>query len=185
MGVLGLSGTRVAYTPVQRIPALPPVAAGKQEKASLPRDRLTLSVLEADNTLYDRAGKTLGQTRRAEKERLEKQTEPCQTCVNRKYKDGSTDAGVSFKSASGVAPQAAASAVVAHERQHEGNARERAGKADAQAQTSVRLFTGICPECKKVYVSGGVTNTRIVKPEDAADAYQKQMDILLDALPTG
>ena len=46
----------------------------------------------------------------------------CQTCKNRKYVDGSDEANVSFKSAAHVSPEAAGSAVRAHEGQHVSNA---------------------------------------------------------------
>ena len=42
----------------------------------------------------------------------------CQTCKNRKYQDGSDDPGVSFKTATNVAPEQAASAVRGHEQEH-------------------------------------------------------------------
>ena len=42
----------------------------------------------------------------------------CQTCKNRKYQDGSDDPGVSFKTATNVAPELAASAVRGHEQEH-------------------------------------------------------------------
>ena len=52
----------------------------------------------------------------------------CQTCENRKYQDGSNEQDVSFKSASKIAPEAAASAVRNHEQQHVSNAYQKAEK---------------------------------------------------------
>ena len=42
----------------------------------------------------------------------------CQTCKNRKYQDGSDDPGVSFKTATNIAPERAAAAVRGHEQEH-------------------------------------------------------------------
>ena len=42
----------------------------------------------------------------------------CQTCMERKYQDGSDDPGVSFKTPNNVAPELAASAVRGHEQEH-------------------------------------------------------------------
>ena len=44
-------------------------------------------------------------------------TTECQTCKNRKYVDGSNEANVSFKNAAHISPEAASSAVRAHEGQ--------------------------------------------------------------------
>ncbi|MDR1665284.1 MAG: hypothetical protein LBR83_10280 [Clostridiales bacterium] len=84
----------------------------------------------------------------------------CQTCANRKYQDGSSDPGVSFKSPTKLAPGQAAGAVYAHEREH--YTREEA-KAEEEGRevlsNNIRLFTDVCPECGKTYVSGGETRT--------------------------
>ena len=52
--------------------------------------------------------------------------EECETCKNRKYQDGSNESNVSFKSATHVSPEAAGSAVRAHEQQHVSNAYKKA-----------------------------------------------------------
>jgi hypothetical protein len=83
--------------------------------------------------------------------------QPCKLCQNRSYKDNSSDGNVSFKGGGSVAPGAAASAVFSHEREHVANAHEKARQEDKNVQTTVQLHTSICPECKKVYVSGGST----------------------------
>ena len=85
----------------------------------------------------------------------------CETCKERKYQDGS-DEMVSFKSAAHISPNAAASAVRAHEGEHVSNAYKKAAKDGGKVlQASVRLKTGICPECGRTFVSGGETNTKI------------------------
>ena len=51
-------------------------------------------------------------------EKLNEKQGECQTCKNRKYQDGSDDPGVSFKTASKIAPETAASVVRGHEMEH-------------------------------------------------------------------
>ncbi len=84
----------------------------------------------------------------------------CQTCKERKYQDGSDDPGVSFKTPSHIGPDQAASAVRGHENEHvvreQSKARQEGRKVVSQ---SVTLHSDICPECGKVYISGGTTRT--------------------------
>lgn len=84
----------------------------------------------------------------------------CQTCKERKYQDGSDDPGVSFKTPTNVVPELAASAVRGHEQEHvvreQAEARREGREVVSQ---SVTYHTAICPECGKVYVSGGTTRT--------------------------
>lgn len=85
----------------------------------------------------------------------------CQTCKERKYQDGS-DEMVSFKAAAHISPQAAGTAVRAHEQEHVSNAYKKASKGNGEVlQASVKIKTAICPECGRSYVAGGTTNTRI------------------------
>ena len=91
----------------------------------------------------------------------------CETCEQRKYQDGSDDAGVSFKTPTRLSPDMAASAVRGHEQEHvvrEQAQAEREGREVVSQK--VTLHTDICPECGRVYVSGGVTETVTAsKPE--------------------
>ena len=84
----------------------------------------------------------------------------CQTCRNRKYVDGSDDPGVSFKTPGHIAPEVSGAQVMAHELEHVRNetAKAHANNRRVVSQT-VTLHTSICPECGKVYVSGGLTRT--------------------------
>ena len=85
----------------------------------------------------------------------------CETCANRKYQDGS-DEMVSFKSATHISPDAAATAVRAHEGEHVSNAYDKAAKNDGEVvNASVAIHTSVCPECGRTYVSGGTTTTTI------------------------
>ena len=84
----------------------------------------------------------------------------CQTCKERKYQDGSDDPGVSFKTPTNVAPELAASAVRGHEQEHVVREQAEARREGREVVfQSVTYHTAICPECGKVYVSGGTTRT--------------------------
>ena len=91
----------------------------------------------------------------------------CETCKNRKYQDGSDEANVSFKAAAHVSPEAAGAAVRAHEGMHVANAYAKAKETGGKVlQASVSIHTAVCPECGRVYVSGGETRTRISEPAE-------------------
>lgn len=84
----------------------------------------------------------------------------CQTCKERKYQDGSNDPGVSFKTPTNVAPEQAAAAVRGHEQEHVVREQAKAQRENREVVSqSVTYHTAICPECGKVYVSGGTTRT--------------------------
>ena len=84
----------------------------------------------------------------------------CQTCKNRKYQDGSDDSGVSFQTPTRVDPKAAGSAVRSHEQEHVSRNRSKAEREGKEiVSQSVTIHTNICPECGRVYVSGGTTRT--------------------------
>ena len=96
----------------------------------------------------------------------------CQTCKNRKYQDGS-DEMVSFKSAQHISPNAAAARVRGHEAEHVSNAYKDAAQNNGKVlQASVSIKTAVCPECGRVYVSGGETATKI-KYSNEENPYQK------------
>lgn len=112
---------------------------------------------QAKNEGYDRASiKQMARSGRIE----------CETCANRKYKDGS-DEMVSFKSPAHISPQSAASAVRSHEQEHVSNAYRKAANNNGEVmRASVRIKTSICPECGRSYVSGGETTTQIKYNEE-------------------
>jgi hypothetical protein len=84
----------------------------------------------------------------------------CQTCKSRKYQDGSNDPGVSFKTPGHIDPGNSSSVVRGHEQEHVSHERSKALSEDRKVVSqTVRLFTSVCPECGRVYVSGGVTRT--------------------------
>ncbi|MCR5304463.1 MAG: hypothetical protein K6E33_07865 [Lachnospiraceae bacterium] len=86
----------------------------------------------------------------------------CQTCKERKYQDGSDEGDVSFKTAQHIDPNAASAEVRAHENMHVHNAYQSAAQDGGQVvRASVSIHTAVCPECGRVYVSGGNTQTMI------------------------
>ena len=98
----------------------------------------------------------------------------CETCANRKYQDGS-DENVSFKSATNIAPEAAASAVRGHEQEHVANAYDKAKQNNGKViSATVQIHTACCPECGKTYVSGGTTKT-MIKYSNEENPYQKNL----------
>ncbi|MBO4395949.1 MAG: hypothetical protein J5819_06350 [Eubacterium sp.] len=102
----------------------------------------------------------------------------CETCKNRKYVDGSNDPGVSFKSPAHIDPSAAAGRVMGHEQEHVAHARAEGSKENKElVSVSVTLHTSVCPECGRVYVSGGDTRTtmRTTSGDDKKDDAAKQM----------
>ena len=98
----------------------------------------------------------------------------CQTCKERKYQDGSDDAGVSFKTPTHISPDQAASAVKGHEMEHVVRERAAAEREDRRVVSqSVTMHTAICPECGRVYVSGGTTRTTTASKPETAEAAQQ------------
>lgn len=98
----------------------------------------------------------------------------CETCKNRKYQDGS-DEMVSFKAASHISPDAAASRVRSHEQEHVANAYKDAAQNNGEVVScNVSLKTEICPECGRTFVAGGTTSTQI-RYYNEENPYQQEM----------
>ena len=109
----------------------------------------------------------------------------CPTCENRKYVDGS-DEMVSFKTPTKINPRAAASSVRAHEQEHVSNAFAKASKMEGGKvlQASVTMKMGICPDCGRSYVAGGLTTTKIAYEKNnpyAENLKSAQKDALVGA----
>ncbi len=101
----------------------------------------------------------------------------CQTCKKRKYQDGSDDPGVSFKTPTNISPDWAAAAVRGHELEHVVREQAKAEREDRKVvQQSVTLHTGICPECGRVYISGGTTRTTTVN-DNQEDILKQQKEL--------
>ena len=105
----------------------------------------------------------------------------CKTCQSRTYVDSSNDPGVSFKTPTQLSPAAADSAVRAHEGEH---VYRETAKAESQNRRvisqSVQIFTDICPECGRVYTSGGKTTTVTAAQSESNPYLQK--GLLIDQL---
>lgn len=84
----------------------------------------------------------------------------CQTCKSRKYVDVSGDSTVSFQTPTTLSPQAAEVAVRAHEQQHVVHEQASAGEEGRKVVfQQVSIHYSICPECGRMFVSGGTTRT--------------------------
>lgn len=149
----------LANEAAQNIPGLP----GEEEAVTLPGlpgEGATLPSVESDAELGAE-----GVQKAAEEGR-------CETCEKRKYQDGSDDPGVSFKTPTNVSPEMAASAVRGHEQEHVVREQAKARREDRKVVSqTVTYHTEICPECGRVYVSGGTTRT-----VTAADNQPDQQD---------
>ena len=95
--------------------------------------------------------------------------EPCKTCASRRYVDQSSDSSVSFQTPTKLAPSEAALAVAAHENEHVVNNREQAQQKGMVAQSTVTISYGVCPECSRIYVAGGKTETHFSPQQQTED----------------
>jgi len=94
------------------------------------------------------------------------QVKECPTCKNRQYQDDSDDPGVSMQTPTRLDPSNAAAMVTSHEQEHV--VREQAKAAEEGRKVvmqNVIIHTDVCPDCGRVYVSGGETTT-VTKPKD-------------------
>ena len=91
----------------------------------------------------------------------------CGTCESRRYVDQSDDPSVSFQTPTHISPGASAAAVMSHEREHVANEQARADREGRRVVSqSISLDVSTCPECKRMYVSGGTTRTTTVSDSD-------------------
>ena len=101
----------------------------------------------------------------------------CETCERRKFKDVSNDPSVSFKTPTSVAPGAEAYAVAAHENQHVSHEKGKAMREGKEVvYQSVQIHTAVCPECGRVYVSGGKTTTVTREKADPQEMVGRNFD---------
>ena len=107
-----------------------------------------------------------------------KKVTECQTCKNRKYVDGSGDPTVSFKTPTSVSPGAEGYAVAAHENQHVMHERGKAQQEGREVVSqSVQIHTSVCPECGRVFVSGGKTTTVTREKPDYQGNLGRNLDL--------
>jgi len=103
--------------------------------------------------------------------------EKCQTCEKRRYKDVSDDPTVTFQTPTSIAPGAEAYAVAAHEHQHVTHEKARAMRDGREVVfQSVQIHTAVCPECGRVYVSGGKTTTVTREKADPLEMVGRNFD---------
>ena len=108
-------------------------------------------------------------------------TYECQTCKSRKYKDGSNDPGVSFKTATHLSPERAAYAIRAHEYEHVAHAKAEEAKGEKEViSQSITYKTDVCPECGRVYMSGGTTRTTFRSKPETYEAEKADIGRFLD-----
>lgn len=113
-----------------------------------------------------------------------KPTTECMTCENRKYVDGSNESNVSFKTPGVIRPEESYSKVSSHEREHVANAIAKGSKPGAElVSASVVLKMGMCQECGRAYVAGGVTNTQIKYTEE--NPYEKNRKVVEGSVLSG
>lgn len=94
----------------------------------------------------------------------------CKTCKNRKYQDVSNDPGVSFKTPQNISPQFSASVVLAHEKEHITRETQKAKEEGKEVvSSSISLVLSTCPECGRVYVSGG--KAKVVTKQATKDPF--------------
>lgn len=123
---------------------------------------------------YVNDGDTAAQETKSAQEVMEEGE--CQTCKERKYQDGSNDPGVSFKTPSTIAPEQAASVVRGHEQEHVVREQAQAKRENREVVSqSVTMHTAICPECGKIYVSGGTTRTT-TRAESTAQLFEQPQE---------
>lgn len=158
---------------------------------------MTLGSISNFNTNYSYAPYSVSDSYRASQKPAEEEQDPgmgisvkepgrksspaeCQTCKERKYQDGSNE-NVSYKSATHISPDAAGTAVRAHEGEHVANAYSKASQENGKViSASVSIHTAVCPECGRTYVSGGTTST-MIRYSDESNPYQQNQKSL-DAL---
>ena len=165
--------------PVAPVPEVSPVRReAPQWEVQLPQARQgadpvemavrgRIQYVDPDSLLQEAAG----ETKSAQEVMAEGE---CQTCKERKYQDGSNDPGVSYQTPTNIDPAQAASAVRGHEQEHVVREQAKAQREGREVVSqSVTLHTDICPECGKVYISGGTTRTT-TREAQVAQLYQQQ-----------
>jgi len=99
----------------------------------------------------------------------------CQTCANRKYIDKSDDASVSFQTPTSVNPNMSTAAVASHENEHVRNEKANAAREGREIiNQTVTMTYDFCPECGKIYASGGTTRTTSISKSDDGDMFSDE-----------
>ena len=100
----------------------------------------------------------------------------CETCDSRRYQDSSDDPSVSFQTPTHISPGQSAAMVLAHENEHVANEQVKAEQDGRRIiSQTVSLQSSICPECNRMYISGG--ETRTVTAEDNSNEAVDVLDL--------
>ncbi len=110
--------------------------------------------------------------------------EQCKTCAERVYQDESHDGGVSFQAAGNISASNSGVVVAAHENEHytrEAAKAEEDGKV--VLKNDVKIFYDKCPECGRIYASGGETQTIVASkkadPKNELNTRGESLDVTL------
>jgi len=104
------------------------------------------------------------ETTRLQQQASTERTRECETCERRKYQDGSDDPSVSFQTPAHLSPAEAETMVRVHEQEHVQHERAAATREGKQVETRVSIHYSTCPECGRVYCSGGTTHVETREP---------------------
>jgi hypothetical protein len=162
-----ISLTPVYAQPVNMNPTAMVYQGGQQAHRAIPG--IVVNISPEARAAYEQSMAAEGLLASPEIGRIE-----CETCNSRRYQDVSNDSSVSFQSPTHIHPSQSAAMVAAHENEHVANEQQRAQQEGREIiNQTVSLFSSICPECKRVYISGGETRTT---SRDAGDSSEGQPD---------
>lgn len=84
--------------------------------------------------------------------------------------DRSNDPSVSFQTPTHLSPGQAAASVAAHEQEHVVHNSQKAEQEDMVAHSTVTIAYRVCPECGRIYVAGGTTQTTYTPKQQSNDS---------------
>lgn len=106
----------------------------------------------------------------------------CKTCASRKYKDISSDSGVTFQSATKLPTATAGISVMSHEGEHVSRETAKAQKQGSIiTQKTVTAKMSICPDCGRMYIAGGTTRITTKTAQSSGATVASMNDVLLQA----
>lgn len=106
----------------------------------------------------------------------------CETCASRKYKDVSSDSGVSFQSATKLPAATAGISVMSHEGEHVSRETAKAQKQGSiVTQKTVTAKMAVCPDCGRMYIAGGTTKITTKAPQSSGANVASMNNVLARA----
>ncbi len=106
----------------------------------------------------------------------------CKTCASRKYKDVSSDCGVSFQSATKLPSATAGISVMSHEGEHVSRETAKAQKQGSIiTQKTVTAKMSVCPDCGRMYIAGGTTKITTKTPQSSGANVASMNNVLARA----